>query len=79
MASGFTLDRPTYSPRDLATLYTRYVRQVSYATILKWIEEHRNSGGETGVSAVRELRSGYYRIPAAEVERILIAAGATKG
>lgn len=79
MASGFVLSLPTYSPREFATVYTAHVRQVSYATVLKWIEEYRNSGGKQGLYAVQEQRSRYYRIPAAEVERVLLAAGALKG
>lgn len=79
MATGFTLDRPTYSPREYAVLYSAHVRQVSYATVLKWIEEHRVTGGQQGLFAVKETVSGYYRIPAATVEEALLAAGATKG
>lgn len=79
MATGFTLNRPTYSPREFAVLYTHHVRQVSYATVLKWIEEHRNTGGQQGLYAVKETVSGYYRIPADTVEKALLAAGATKG
>lgn len=79
MSAGFTLTRPTYSPRDLAALYTAHVRPISYATVLKWIEQGANSNGTSGVKALKEPVSGYYRIPADEVERVLLAAGATKG
>ena len=76
---GFTLTRPTYSPRDLAVLYSAHVRPISYATVLKWIEQGANSNGTVGVKALKEPVSGYYRITAEEVERVLLAAGATKG
>lgn len=77
--TGFVLTQPTYSPREYAVLYTAHVRRVSYATVLKWIEEYRNTGGQVGLYAVKETRSGYYRIPADIVEKALLAAGATKG
>lgn len=78
MAIGFELTQPTYSPKEFASLYTAYVRRVSYATVLTWIELHRNSGGKEGLAAVKELRNGYYRIPAATVREALLAAGATE-
>jgi len=65
------LTQPTYSPREFAGLYTRHVRQVSYATVLGWIAAYEASGGKDGLGATRETRSGYYRIPAAEAERVL--------
>lgn len=74
--SGFKLNRPTYSPREFAILYTAHVRQISYATVLKWISEYEVSGGADGIGAHKEQRSGYYRIPAAEARRVLLAAGA---
>lgn len=76
--SGFELTKNTYSPREFTNLYTKYVRPISYATVLGWIERYRNSGGQSGINAMRETVSGYYRIPASEVERVLLEAGATK-
>lgn len=78
MLHGFTLDEPTYSPAQFATLYSVHVRPVSYATVLKWIAQGANSGGTEGMTASRELRSGYFRIPQTEARRVLLAAGATE-
>lgn len=79
MDDGFKLDKPTYSPREVATLYSAFVRPVSYATVLEWIQAYRNSGGKEGMRAADEPVSRRYRIPRDEVERVLLKAGAMKG
>lgn len=78
MIDGFVLDRPVYTPREVAQLYTRYVRPVSYATVLQWEKVFRATGGPEGIHAMKTPR-GRYLIDAAEVERILLQAGAVKG
>lgn len=75
MAEGFVLTQPTYSPREFALLYRQYVGSVSYATVLSWIELGKNTGGQQGIAA-GETSTHRYRISAAEVERVLLKAGA---
>lgn len=75
MADGFTLTQATYSPQEFAALYRQYVGPVSYATVLSWIELGKNTGGQQGIVAGETL-THRYRISAAEVERVLLKAGA---
>jgi len=75
---AFELDRPTYSPRQVCELYSRYVRKVSYPTVLEWIQVYEVTKGKEGVKAGQSPRSRRYVITAEEVERILLQAGATK-
>jgi len=77
MSDGFRLDRPTYTPREFAALYSRYVRRISYPTVLEWIEIYDLTNGAEGVKANKTPR-GRYLITADEAERVLTAAGATK-
>lgn len=78
MGAGFILDRPVYTPREVAVIYSRYVRSVSYATVLQWVQLYRVTDGEDGIDAGR-TPGGHYLISADELERVLIKASATKG
>lgn len=77
MNDTFHLDRPMYTPREFAVLYSRYVRRVSYPTVLEWIETYDVTNGAEGVKANKSPR-GRYLITAEEVGRVLMAAGAKK-
>lgn len=77
MSDGFVLDLPVYTPRELAQIYSKYVKPVSYATVLQWEKAGRISGGKDGFTAKKTPR-GRYLIDAAEVERLLLQAGAVK-
>lgn len=77
MTEGFSLELSVYTPREVAQLYTGYVKKVSYPTVLEWIQVWNNSGGREGMEAKKTPR-GRYLIAADEVERILIQAGAKK-
>lgn len=75
---GFVLDRPVYTPREVAAIYSRYVRSVSYATVLQWEKLYRVTDGEDGIEAKR-TPGGHYLVTATELERVLVKAGALKG
>lgn len=74
----FTLGKPHYTPREVAQLYTRYIRPVSYPTVLQWIKVNQASAGREGIHANQSPRSNRYVIAATEVRRILTQAGATE-
>lgn len=78
MKDGFILDRPVYTPREVATIYSHYVRSVSYATVLQWVQLFRVTGGEDGIEAGR-TPGGHYLVAAEELGRVLMKAGAVKG
>lgn len=77
MSEGFSLDKPTYTPKEFARLYTTYVHRISYVTALDWVHVYDGSGGREGIHAHRSPR-GRYHIEAAEVRRVLLASGATE-
>jgi hypothetical protein len=77
MNEGFSLDRSIYTPREVARLYSAYVRHVSYPTVLKWIEVYDNTNGREGMKAKKTPRNRYL-VEREEVERILLQAGAKR-
>lgn len=78
MNTGFILDRPVYTPKEVAQIYSHFVRSVSYATVLQWEKLYRVTDGEDGIEA-KKTPGGHYLITAEELERVLIKAGAVKG
>lgn len=77
MDEGFELTRPVYTPREVANLFTTYVRHISYPTVLDWVQIYDNTAGKQGIKGSRTPR-GRILIEAEEVERILLNAGAKK-
>lgn len=78
MGDGFVLDRPVYTPREVATIYSHYVRSVSYATVLQWVQLFRVTDGEDGIDAGK-TPGGHYLVTAEELGRVLVKAGAVRG
>ena len=72
---GFVLDRPTYSAREAAKIYSVYVRPVTYQTVLKWCEMWRNTGGKYGLAHLKPMSR--YIIGAEDLAKFLVANGAT--
>lgn len=72
----FTLEKQHYTPREVARIYSHHIRPISYPTVLAWIAVNRSSNGKEGIHANQSPRSNRYLIPAEEVSRILIQAGA---
>lgn len=76
LVEGFKLDRPVYTPREAAAVYTRYVHRVTYATFLQWIQVHAATDGREGVKAAQSPRNKRYYITQDELRRILLRGGA---
>lgn len=73
MSKDFVPDRPVYTPREVARIYSRFVRSVSYATVLQWVQLFRVTDGEDGIEAGR-TPGGHYLVAAEEVERVIAKA-----
>lgn len=73
--SGFVLENPTYVAREVAMLFTVYVRPTTVPTVYRWMQMWRHGDGSEGLEN-SSTPSGRYLVPAEALRSLLLKHGA---